>query len=304
MNLKLLGAFVLLWSSLLFAQKGTVTQFSLTWNGVIRSYSVYVPPVIPTNPSLVMCLHSTIISAKSAPPTTLCQQWGWEWVADFNGFIVVAPISTWKPNGNSGSGWWFWQSYNTDSYFSVPPDDSGFLRAVLQTVIPGHNVNASRVFVTGSSSGGMMAHRVGIDSSDLVAAIAPISAIAWVNTPGLPNAKNPVSVLEYHGDADTVIHWCGGTFGQWGESVIPTPSVDADVNYWLAQDGMPPNRTPLCTNGVPTPGLFSLDFRSDDGVEVEFIRQIAEPHGYSTPETTAAWAFFAAHGRNGDRNGD
>jgi len=287
--------FILVSSAGAFAQKGTFTTYTTTWNGFQRIYAVYVPPKLAANPAMVMCLHQTVPGPQNNPPTVLCAQGlGWNQYSDMFGFLLVTPVSTWKSGGAAG-GWFFWQAYNTNSYFPIPPDDSGFLRNLIQTLSPQYNVNPARVFVTGFSSGAMMSHRMGIDSADLVAAIAPVSGAVWVGTSTLPSAAMPVSVLEYHGDADPLVKYCGGTLFTWNEAV-PTPAMDADVNYWLAQDGMSANSTPLCSSGTPTPNLYSLDFKSGN-VEVEFLRELGVAHTYHTSLDAAIWAFFAGHGR-------
>jgi polyhydroxybutyrate depolymerase len=205
--------------------------------------------------------------------------------ADVYGFLLVVPISSWR-----APGLFTWDSYHLDVNFPTPPDDSGFIRNLIQTLSPQYNIDPKRVFVMGMSAGGEMAHRIGIDLSDVVAAIAVVSGDVWNATPNppLPNAAFPVPVLEFHGDLDTTsIPYCGSS---------KHASVDQDVSYWLAQDGMPLNTTPLCTNGSPTPNLYSLDFKNGN-VEVEFLREIQTAHVYRTAVDDAIWAFFAAHGR-------
>lgn len=168
-TLLVLGCFC----SAVCAQQGTLTTLTMAWNGRQRMYSLYLPPVLPLHPAMVVCLHSTATAPQNNPPLFRCRDMGWEYQADLSGFLLVVPISSWKPNVVTGSGWFFWESYNTSTFFPNPPDDSGFLCCLIQELVAQYKVNPGRVFVTGSSSGGMMTHRVGIDSSDLVAAIAP-----------------------------------------------------------------------------------------------------------------------------------
>ena len=281
-----------------FAQKGILTTYAATWNGLQRSYSVYVPPNMPANPALVMCLHQTAPALQNNPPTMLCPQGlGWEPNADIYGFLLVAPIASWKASAtNKAGGWFFWEAYNTDADFPVPPDDSGFLRSLIQSLSVQYSVDPGKVFVTGMSSGAMMTHRMGIDSADLVSAIGPVSGSVWVGSSALPNSALPVSVIEYHGDVDPIVKYCGGKLAAW-DLISPTPAVDADVDYWLAQDGVAPSAKTLCSNGTPTANVDVLDFKNGN-VEVEFIRELNTAHTYRTALATAIWQFFAAHGRS------
>jgi len=287
MNLtkKLLMTLVLVSSSLCFAQKGTFTTYTTTWNGLSRIYSIYVPPTLAANPAVVFCLHGQSLAAENNPPLYNCTKfYQMDQRADVYGYLLVVPVSSWRSPGI-----WTWESYNLKNNFPIPPDDSGFIRNLIQTLSPQYNIDPKRVFVMGMSAGAEMTHRLGIDLSDVIAAIAPVSGAVWdVNpTPPVPNAAFPVSVLEFHGDLDTSIPYCGTS---------KHASVDESVSYWLAQDGMPPNTTPLCTNGTPTPNVYSIDFKNGK-VEVEFFREVQFAHIYRTAVDDAIWAFFATHGR-------
>ena len=91
----------------------------------------------------------------------------------------------------------------------LPLDDSGFLRNLIVTLTAEFRVNPNMVYVAGFSSGAQMAERVGVEISDLVAAIIPESgqmegqqaAPPPVLVPG--NALQPVSVQEWQGTLDT-----------------------------------------------------------------------------------------------------
>lgn len=292
MKLVLVSAFFMLLSVSAWGQTGVFTTYETTWDGLTRQYSVYVPNLLHSPPGVVVCLHATVNAGSTAPPLTYCQQdMGWEKIADRYGFLVVMPVSTWSA---IGSGQWFWNAYNLAPLFAISPDDSGFIRNVIQTVSTQYGVDPMRVFAVGMSSGGFMSHRVGIDSSDLVAAIAPVSGGIWGDTSEIPNIVSPISVLEYHGDKDNTVPYCGGnSVHLWGAK-IAIASVDDDVNYWLVQDGFPPNLTPLCTAGTPTSNVFSVD-SALNGVEVTFIRELNYGHTYDSSVSEAIWEFFLTH---------
>jgi polyhydroxybutyrate depolymerase len=287
------------------AQTGKFTTVTTTWNNLTRTYSVYVPLILQTNPALVMALHGTTVAVQSNPPLKVCtQNMGWDSLADVNGFLLVCPISTYVPGGPDG-GRFFWESYGRLADFPVAPDDAGFLRSlVVQMEKPvaagGFAVDPARVFVMGFSSGGMMTHRMCIANADVVAACAPESGPLWVGNPKIviPSPSQPVSIMELHGDVDTTVPYCGGLFYTYAHGKIPVPGVDVDVDYWLKSDGLVPNLTPLCSAGNPTPNLFGLNFKSTDGkTEVQFVRESGLAHTFKTWTAATAWEFFAAHGR-------
>jgi len=283
-------------ASLAAAQSGTFVTYTTSWNGLTRQYSVYTPLVLQRPPALVVALHGTSNTAPSAPPITVCTNgMGWTALADVYGFVVLCPISTWKPiSGRPGA--FFWQSYGTDTYFPVTPDDSGFLRSLILQMEAQGGVDPTQVFVMGFSSGGMMAHRACIDSADLIAACAVLSGPAWIGNSSvqLPALKQRVSLLEMHGDADVTIPYCGGKFLGWGEGALNVPSVDFDLNYWLTADGLPANTMPLCTAGVPS----GFRIRTiGNGVEIQFVRELNFAHTYKPTTVAAVWEFLSNHAK-------
>lgn len=279
------------------AQRGTLTTYTTSWQGTARQYVVYVPPVMQSPPAMVMVLHGTAIAAESAPPLTVYHNMGWDQLADANGFLVVAPIATWKPDPKH-LGEFFWEAFGTETYFPAAPDDSGFLASLAQQIEQEYGADPARIFAMGFSSGAMMTHRLCIEHADIFAACAPLSGTIYVATPPtpFPQPSQPVSILEAHGDVDPTIAYCGGKFYGWGEGLIPTPSVDVDLNYWLAADGLSPNPQPLCTQGAVTPN--ALGYRSPlAAVEVQFIRELNFAHKYTQQTIATVWEFFSNHGR-------
>ncbi len=282
------------------AQQGTYQTINTTWNGIPRSYFVYTPKVLGPNPQLVMALHGTFAGPQSAAPPNICKTQGLDIMADPLGVILVCPVASWKAKGASGTR--FWNSYGTDADFPVKPDDAGLLRhIILQMEQPVANggYGVSGVYgVVGMSSGGMMAHRLCIESADLVAACAIESGNLYVGAtpPAIPFPSQPVSILEMHGDADTTLYYCGGMFAGWGNGKVYTPSVDVDVDYWLQADGLPANQTPLCTGGSPSLGVSGIDVRAGS-IEFEFRRLVGYGHQFNWWETSAAFEFFSEHGR-------
>src|SRR5205823_1301794 len=111
--------------------------------------------------ALVVVLHPT---STVQPP--LFRAFDWEKLADQYGFVIAWPLA--RYNGFVKT--WHWECDGCESGFFRPPDDSGFLRSVILIVQAKYQVPRSRTFVVGMSSGGFMAERVAMESSDLVAA--------------------------------------------------------------------------------------------------------------------------------------
>ena len=242
---------------------GTYVQSSMTWDGMTRYYQVFVPTVMPpTSPAMVIMLHGTRSTPTFDPTAVTSLEWGWESIADKNSFIVVQPASTWNPQTEQ----WNWNAYFMDAAFPVQacgakdcPDDSGFLRQLIINLTAQYNVNPNMVFVTGMSSGGQMSERVGVEISDLVAAISPSSGqMEGQHSPPPPllapdNAVAPISVQEWHGFPDTVLPECNYGTTLYSGVTDTLDTVDNTFNYWVQQNSCKTLQTaqPLCLNGEP-----------------------------------------------------
>src|SRR6202021_3599767 len=86
-------------------------------------------------------------------------------------------------------------------------DDIGFLRALLEKIERDYAVDPQRVYFTGISNGGMMSYRVACEVAEQGAAIAPVEGA--LNVECHPTA--PVSVLIFHGTADRLVPFEGGS---------------------------------------------------------------------------------------------
>jgi len=149
-----------------------------------------------------------------------------------------------------------------------------------------------------------MTQRVGVEISDLVAAIVPVSeqleaqpsAPPPVLVPG--NAVAPISVQEWHGTNDTTEPPCNyGTSGFSGVAYY-MDTVDDTFNYWVKQDNCSSLQTTqtLCTGGAPTPGLAgNMATGCTDSNVVQFIWESGVGHSWVAGNNTARWLFLAAH---------
>ncbi|HSR34642.1 MAG TPA: DUF885 family protein [Anaerolineae bacterium] len=106
--------------------------------------------------------------------------------ADEAGFIVVYP--------QGGASVWNVQAGNIGAI------DVSFFREMIDHLRGRLSIDPARIFVTGFSNGGGMAHRLACDLSDWIAAIAPVSGAHAPNQPCDP--ERPVPVLAIHGTED------------------------------------------------------------------------------------------------------
>jgi poly(3-hydroxybutyrate) depolymerase len=292
--------------------EGTTIPATMVWDGVTRYYQVFLPAVLPANPPLLLMLHGTHFEVPPANPSTAT--WGWQSVANQYEFIEVQPASTY----NASSGQWNWNAYFMDAAFtsseagtctSPPatscPDDAGFLRQLILNLTTQYNLNPDMIFVTGMSSGAQMAERVGVEISDLVAAIAPTSGQMEgqqsvpppVMVPG--SALAPISVQEWHGTADTELPPCN--YGPTGYSGVTyyLDTVDDTFNYWVSQNQCSKLQTKqtLCTDGSATSGLAGniATGCTGDNIEVQFIWEQGVAHTWEESDNNSRWLFLSSH---------
>ena len=193
------------------------TCFTMVFGGVTRTYLLHVPANFHANTSaLVVALHGSNGSGLRLMNTS-----GLNATADKAGFAVAYPFALVSP----GAGITEWNEYFNHSFGTSAPDDAGFLRQLIVTLQAQLAFDPKRVYVTGLSNGGFMAHRAAIDLSDIVAAIGVVEGT--VVSPGtvssLPNPAHPVSVLMLHGDQDPTVPCC---------TAPPVASQEESFNYW------------------------------------------------------------------------
>lgn len=282
---------------------------TMVWDGITRYYHVHVPTNLPANPPMLIMLHATNLNPANKPPTSI--NYGWQTFADTYKFILVQPASTY----NSQSGQWNWNAYYLSGAFTaaevgtctVPPasacpDDAGFLRNLIVTLMAQYNVDPKRVFVAGMSSGAMMAERVGVEISDLVAAIIPASgqivgqSTLPITLPGPPVA--PVSVQEWQGTKDRVLPPCNNGTTLYSGFTYYMATVDQTFNYWTAQNACTvfQNSEPLCLKGAANPATTGNDATGCiNNVEVQYIWEEKLGHTWASQNNAARWQFFASH---------
>jgi polyhydroxybutyrate depolymerase len=148
------------------AQQGTTCQ-SLTVNGVTRTYLLHVPSNFQKGSSpLVIVLHGSGGNGLGMEIGT-----GFSKLADQSGFAVA------YPDGLLGS-----SDGQTDwaYFFNDFTDDVGFFRQLINALQASLRPDPKRIYVTGLSSGALMSHRLGVQLSDLVAAIGVVEGALFL----------------------------------------------------------------------------------------------------------------------------
>ena len=214
-----------------------------------RSYRVHVPPREEREKPVpvVLAFHGGGANAANMAAFS-----GLDDKADEAGFIVVYPEGTGRLprmlTFNAGACCGHAAATNVD--------DVAFTRALLDDLATVTDIDERRVYATGMSNGAMMAHRLGVELSDRIAAIAPVGGPMGLDEcrPG-----RPVPVIHFHGDADEFAPFAGGR-GR-GISGTDFQSVKRSVSGWVEADGCRVD-----------PEINTLADSEDDGTSVRLER--------------------------------
>ncbi len=181
---------------------------TLVFDGLTRSYLVHVPPsytgAAPV--PLVVDIHGFSSGADFQRSLS-----GFLALSDAEGFIVVYPQGV-------ANAW------NGGICCSTATDDVGFLRALVAQLELDAAIDADRIYATGLSNGGAMAHRLACEAADLFAAAAPLAFPISIDPPSSCVPSRPIPVLTFMGLTDVLVPYGGGAF----------PSAQTTIDHWRA----------------------------------------------------------------------
>lgn len=185
---------------------------TLSFRGRPRVYHLHVPTLPdPLRPApLVLNFHGWGSSAIEQRELSRLIA-----AADRHGFLAVHPEGVGAAAGFNGGAC-------CGDAVALGLDDVGLAVAILDDVGRVRPVDGGRVYAMGMSNGGFLAHRIGCERADRVAAIASVAGLL-----GIPEcrAARPVSVLQIHGTADAIVPYAGGGLAAFG-------GVEATVRGW------------------------------------------------------------------------
>lgn len=213
-------------------------RLALQHDGLRRSFLVHVPASYAETEKLPVVL---MLHGAGATALWTVQETGWIATADRVGFLAVfpegVPVHPHEPPSfrrnpqlwNDGSG--------RGAIGRMNVDDVGFFRSLLDFLEAKFAVDPQRIYAAGFSNGGGLTYRLGVELADRLAAIAPVAAHCWVET---PRPRRPVPTFALVGVNDPLAPLAGGEvqspFG--GRTWMP-PLADT-WNKWASALGCPP----------------------------------------------------------------
>ncbi len=157
--------------------------------------------------------------------------------ADSRGFVLLTPqaLPATLPIGDTEIDAPFWnvlpeQTKDIDGVH----DDIGFLLGLIDDTVSDLCIDPDRIYVTGNSNGAGMAAALACAGPGRFAAIAPVSGI---NLAGTCDDLAPVSVITFHGDADPLVDYEGGSAVS---AELDVPSVPDQAGAFASAAGCDP----------------------------------------------------------------
>lgn len=179
--------------------QGPVQYTSMVVDQKLRDYRLYQPPALDLANlvPLVVVLHGSPLDADGFESLIHFQS-----EARIGGFLAVYPDGcdeNWSPAH--------------DSY------DVHFVAKIVDRLESKFHIDHSRVYAVGGSAGAVMAYRLACDLAERFTAIAAVAGEMSWNDCG---PVRPISVLEMHGTADTILRY---------------ENVPGLIQRWVSYDG-------------------------------------------------------------------
>ncbi|MBU6453586.1 MAG: alpha/beta fold hydrolase [Cyanobacteria bacterium REEB67] len=261
-------------------------------DGNDRAFNMHVPASYQKGhqmPAVVM-LHGITENADSFAADTQMNA-----KADKEGFIAIYPEGNPLLKSQSHLAW---NVPNWDIFHpSRHANDVQFVGKVIDQATKELSIDPNRTYVAGFSNGGMLAQEVAAQNSDKVAAVAIVSAALSGKD---KEPTNPVSVIDIHGTADTVV-----PYQNWDNSfrLVDMQPVAYTGTFWKKADNIEGPSITSERNGITVQDAIN----SKTGVEVKQIGIEGGTHTWpgaahndgaadkSLEATDEIWDFFSHH---------
>jgi polyhydroxybutyrate depolymerase len=274
------------------AQASTIVDYTLLRPEGRRHYLVVEPDRLARNnrPTVIL-LHghgsSAAFMVGLASFGTYTAQ-DWIRLAERERVMLIAPDGIKGSDGKQA-----WNDCRADASTNATSDDVGFLAALIDTAVNELGADPERIYVYGSSNGGGMAYRLGIELAPKLAAIGVQSALMPMASRCKP-PSHPISVFMAHGTLDAIAPYNGGKVGHWllrdrGSGV----SADESVAVWRRNAGLPEApmrfRLPHLQSSDPTSATRYVWGGDPARVQVEFMRIDGGGHTHASKSEELPW---------------
>lgn len=286
-------------------------------DGYARQYIVWVPPGVAAGAPAVFMLHGA-----SGNGGLFLRISGWREKATQEGFVAIFPTAVEHFVLEHQRFSTRWNNYDLPMEMDPnrrpagypaaspwPADDVTFIRQISGDVIQQLSTDPHRVFVAGFSSGGGMCARLGVEASDLIAAVACHSSGLHQVHETFVGSRNLSAFSTLGTKDDNALRTVNAYLIALGRPPITelplAPSALAQIPQITSMiavnlDSFNLERTPLTT----TTGLTFTQLHAQtaqpgntDGNELFFTFLDEVTHEYPDTVPDVAWPFFEQHPR-------
>lgn len=283
----------------------TIQKEGFWHDGLYRKFLFYIPDTVQPEAPVLVSLHG---HSSNADTIAGYNNGKMRSIADREGFVIAWPYGVTSVDGID-----YFRSWNAGSCCTPAKElginDRGFIHEVVQRMGSKVRIDETRVYATGHSNGAIMSHRLGLQSADVFAAIAPFSFQLSDNWSWrIPHHWYPnraVAQMEMHAPDDELIPYQGGIGlqpGLWLDSVH-----EGLENYGRISgcSGAP------VRSDHPGEGAF-VDAYADCGQDVQVKLLTVGKGGHYDIHTTSEnggvalqeeiWDFLSAHSKPGHKS--
>ena len=227
-------------------------SFTMTWDGREREVVLFVPSTWEAGQHLplVLALHGGGSHGEGMEKFG-----GFNRLGEEKGFLVAYPSGVdnqWNDGRNDP----------ISEAHAQKIDDVGFLDALTDKLVADYGVDATRIYVTGISNGGMMTHRLACERADRYAAFAPVATNMPTDTSTTCAPTAPAPMILMNGTDDPLVPYGGGAVTVLGKERGTVIGTDAVVAFYLERNG--------CAAAPTT--QRTLDADPDDETSVQVSR--------------------------------
>jgi polyhydroxybutyrate depolymerase len=218
-SLNIVGVFIFC-ISLLHAAPAAVQ--TLEHDGLCRRFLIRLPSHLPARPMpLLIALHG-------AGGTST----GMEQLSKFSEYVDRHEFAVVFPNGEN-------KIWNDGRGYSQV-DDVGFILALIKEVSSQVSIDATRIFVSGFSNGGMMAFRLASEASSTFAGLATVGSNLPENLLSSFGHSKNFRVVMINGEDDPIVPYAGGRIEKPGSVALDGEilSFPETHRYWVQRLGL------------------------------------------------------------------
>lgn len=281
-----------------------INEVPLESGGVSRPFQLYVPAGYDGHMPIPIVINGHGSTSDGAEHLAYSAMMS---VADEHVFAIASP--TGAVEFTRGYIWNFpgFPLYGgTELAPEGTPDDDLMVRDLIEEVQQVVCTDATRIYATGFSAGGRMASRLACTNADLIAAFGAVGGLRAGPEPDPTDCHpvRPVPVIAFHGDADPINKFTGGT----GTTTNFGYGVDTAVEQWASINGC--EGEPTIESVTPT--VKSAAYPCPEDAEVIFYTVEGGGHtwpgaGFMLPEdpfgptdmsinaSELMWEFFSRH---------